>query len=184
MKINSTNVELVFKSKACSVETMELKGYSLIVELFCDSSGFGSPDEPALTLTALIDELKRITNERGTVYTAITGQGQFQVYVGVFQKLFRDKKAKIVGANTLEIVEGDKRIIRLYDTNIITFEPGKITLNTGGFNTLTTGERMREFLPEDWTVSRKDWNFQAINIKTGKTILFVDDMAIIDLSKE
>lgn len=57
--------------------------------------------------------------------------------------------AKFVGSNTLEIMyENGDRGIRLHDTDIITFHPdGDFTLNSGGWNTHTTRERMSEFLP-------------------------------------
>jgi len=56
------------------------EGWKLVDELFCDSSGFGSRNEPALTYEQLIETL-----EVGKGY-AIIEVGQFQVYVGVFDK--------------------------------------------------------------------------------------------------
>lgn len=57
-------------------------------EYFVDSSGFGTKSEPAYTIadfTALIGGLLRINRKR-EYYAAITGAGQFQVYVTVFYK--------------------------------------------------------------------------------------------------
>lgn len=48
--------------------------------LFCDSSGIGAPEEPALTT----DQLK-LKLEVGKAY-AIVEEGQFQVYLGVFEE--------------------------------------------------------------------------------------------------
>jgi len=48
--------------------------------LFCDSFGIGDPDEPALTVT----QLKAVL-EVGKAY-AIVEQGQFQLYLGIFEK--------------------------------------------------------------------------------------------------
>lgn len=50
-----------------------------IDQLFCDSSGVGSPGEPALTIEQLIAKL-----EVGNAY-AIIETGQFQLYIGVFK---------------------------------------------------------------------------------------------------
>lgn len=55
-------------------------GYKLIDQLFVDSSGFGSENEPALTAEQFLAEV-----EQGKGY-AIIEQGQFQVWIGVFEK--------------------------------------------------------------------------------------------------
>lgn len=56
-------------------------GWELGEELFVDSSGFGREDEPALTIEQLLDKL-----QSGKGY-AITEVGQFQLYVGEFEKV-------------------------------------------------------------------------------------------------
>jgi len=55
-------------------------GWRKVDELFCDCSGWGSPSEPALTQQQLLASL-----EPGKGY-AITEAGQFQLYLGVFEK--------------------------------------------------------------------------------------------------
>jgi len=55
--------------------------------LFVDSSGFGAPGEPALTQEQFINALKP-----GYGYAVIQA-GQFQVYVGEFEKMQSAKKA-------------------------------------------------------------------------------------------
>lgn len=177
MIINKLNYKNVYKAKKVSVDTMELKGYKLIDELFVDSSGFGSEDEPALTPDNFEKKLLELLNEHGQLNATITGAGQFQVYVGLFKKE-GVKQSKIIAPNTLEIIDGDKRIIRLYDTNIITFEPGKITLNTGGFNTRTTSDRMNKFLSEGF-VYRCKWEFYYRNSRTAKSYKFENDILTI-----
>jgi len=57
------------------------KGWRLVKTLFVDSSGFGSGDEPALTKQQFIETVRA-----GFGY-AIIEQGQFQLYIGVFEKL-------------------------------------------------------------------------------------------------
>jgi len=64
------------------------------IQLFCDSSGFGSSSELALTADQVVDELRRLVLEFGQtanrkpahLYGAIVEAGQFQVYLGVFRK--------------------------------------------------------------------------------------------------
>jgi hypothetical protein len=55
-------------------------GWELVDEFMADASGFGAPDEPALTFDQLVDRLKE-----GKGY-AITQVGQFQVMVGEFKR--------------------------------------------------------------------------------------------------
>lgn len=62
-------------------------GYDLAETLFVDKSGFGAPDEPALTFGQFVGEVQRCIREHGSpVYLALIEEGQFQVYVGVFLK--------------------------------------------------------------------------------------------------
>lgn len=55
------------------------EGWELVDTYLVDSSGFGAPDEPALTARQLLERL-----QRGMGY-AIIQQGQFQVVVGAFR---------------------------------------------------------------------------------------------------
>lgn len=55
------------------------RGWKIVDKLFVDSSGFGTEGEPALTVNQFLEKL-----EVGKGY-AIVEEGQFQVYVGVFE---------------------------------------------------------------------------------------------------
>ena len=55
--------------------------------LFCDSSGFGQPGEPALTQDQLKSKVRAYLALDGTYGFAVTEAGQFQCYVGVFKKV-------------------------------------------------------------------------------------------------
>ncbi|MBW8002565.1 MAG: hypothetical protein FVQ80_11165 [Planctomycetes bacterium] len=68
----------VFKVKEVD-ETPE--GFTETNEYFIDSSGFGGDDEPALTPDQFLKKVK------AGKYYAITGQGQFQVFVGEYEKI-------------------------------------------------------------------------------------------------
>ena len=57
------------------------EGWKLINTLFCDTSGCGADNEPALTVDQLLNIL-----ETGKGY-AIIEEGQFQLTLGVFVKL-------------------------------------------------------------------------------------------------
>lgn len=63
-------------------------GVKILKEYFVDSSGFGSSNEPALTIadfTAAIALLLR-SNRKRQYFAAVTGAGQFQVFVTIFYK--------------------------------------------------------------------------------------------------
>jgi hypothetical protein len=62
-------------------------GWELVEEWFCDSSGFGTDDEPALSSRQLKDKLKEYTRKPGTYGFGVTSVGQFQVYLGVFTRV-------------------------------------------------------------------------------------------------
>lgn len=61
------------------------RGWVLVETLFCDTSGFGSDREPALTRKALVAKMKAgLKSEFGY---AVLEAGQFQAHVGVFKKV-------------------------------------------------------------------------------------------------
>jgi len=59
--------------------------YERVDSLFCDSSGFGSPSEPALTNDQLKSKLRRLLLDHGELLLAIESVGQFQLYIGVWK---------------------------------------------------------------------------------------------------
>lgn len=169
MRITATTLDKVFGAKACSVETMELLGYELVEELFADSSGFGQDDEPALSVNQFERRIAELVREHGTLTAKITGQGMFQVYVGLFKK-GGVKRARALASNVWLI---DNNRVRLYDTDIITDNGnGTITLNTGGFNTMTTSKRMNEFSSAH--VYRKNWEMFANGQKFDGNTITID----------
>lgn len=57
--------------------------------------------------------------------------------------------------------EGRAIAIILHHTKIVTFyEYGGVTLNSGGYRTVTTKQRMRQFLPLGWHMDR-DWSLHG-----------------------
>jgi hypothetical protein len=62
-------------------------GWKLVEELFCDSSGFGASDEPALSVEQLKRKLTELQRTEGKAYGyGIIEAGQFQLYLGVFER--------------------------------------------------------------------------------------------------
>jgi len=58
------------------------------------------------------------------------------------------KLAKIIDNNTLKIEYADNTIaIRLHDTDILTFVKNKIIVNSGGWDTPTTRDRINKYSP-------------------------------------
>jgi hypothetical protein len=145
MNITIDNWQKVFGAKACSTDTMQLLGYELVEELFTDSSGFGADDEMALSVSQFERKIKELLQAHGKLTAKITGVGQFQVYVGLFKKTGKPS-ARRIASNVLLIEKDGKRIVRLYETDILTDNGnGTITVNNGGYATRTTHKRINEF---------------------------------------
>lgn len=156
MKITQDTIAKVYKAQPIGRDTAELLGYELVDELFVDSSGFGQDGEAALTTGQLEQRLKHLLAEHGTLHAFITGAGMFQVYIGLFTKTGQ-KRAKRLSRNVLLIDRDDgRRVVRLYDTDIATDNgDGTLTLNTGGYNTVTTSKWLNRLT--DVSVYRKNW---------------------------
>jgi len=63
-------------------------------------------------------------------------------------------KSRLLERNTVEWFDAEGvRYIRLHDTDILQFLPdGSILIDTGGWNTPTTRDRINTYLPADWRV--------------------------------
>jgi len=176
MKLTLSNINEVYHAKKCSIETMELKGYELIKNLFVDSSGFGAPDEPAYTQSQFMQELTTILKTHDMVYATITDAGQFQVYVGLFKRTGK-RIAKIVANNTLEVQYPDRKAIRLHDTDIVTFKGDKIILDNGGYETRTTKARMNDYI-SPYYISQKNWEWYVHDIANETIIPYKNGMEL------
>ena len=57
-------------------------------------------------------------------------------------------RSRKIGNNTFEVIYKDgNRAIRLHKTDIITFWPTLFSLNTGGWDTVTTKARLNKYMP-------------------------------------
>lgn len=61
--------------------------WDLLEEVLVDSSGYGAPGEAALTLNGCLEFIKEQVTESTSRGFALVGTGQFQVILGVFEKL-------------------------------------------------------------------------------------------------
>lgn len=174
MKITINDLEKIYRSEKCSIDTMTLKGYELVEELFVDNSGFGTEDELALTQKQFEKRVKELLEKYGVLYSTITAAGQFQIYIGLFIKKGK-KLSKRIAKNVLRIDQKDGYIIRLYDTNILEYKNGVYTLNSGGFRTNTTKKWVNRFFDKGY-VFQKDFEW-FINVN-DKIIPFKDGIKI------
>jgi hypothetical protein len=71
------------------------KGWKLVDRLFCDKYGWGSDHEPAMTTEQLRARIKSLLKENTgkTLGFGIEEEGEFQLYLGVYEKTTKTKKA-------------------------------------------------------------------------------------------
>ena len=94
--------------------------------------------------------------------------------------------SRVIGPNTVEytVMGTGAKVIRFHHTNIVTFNPdGSITLNSGGWKTATTKERINEYTPKDIVITQdksiwyvrthggQGWGRSDITFQDGITIL-------------
>jgi hypothetical protein len=82
-----------------------------------------------------------------------------------------------LGNNTYIRREGTRICIRLHATDIVTIGKDRIVLNSGGYRTHTTKDRLNAVLPHGYSVSAEKglWHLHTPRTrKTGKTEIFAD----------
>jgi hypothetical protein len=99
----------------------------------------------------------------------------------IMQGIHNVDKSKFVDNNTVEYHVGKCRYIRLHDTDILTFVNGdsKIILNTGGWRTVTTKDRINKFLPEGFYLYQEKSKWY-LSQPDGETSLYYDGIEISD----
>ena len=178
-KAITNNDEGVFKSPI--VKDKNLYGYKKVNEYFVDNSGWGSENEPALTARQFLGKVKQ------GYYYGITDMGQFQVYIGEFIKDTRSRKNKLaenglvsrkkIANNTYELITTTgQRKIRIHNTDILTFDSDKVILNSGGYQTKTTKDRLNKYLPDNIRIYQKDYQWYIL--KDNEKIDFADNIEI------
>jgi hypothetical protein len=74
--------------------------------------------------------------------------------------LLHNRVHKKLANNTYARLEGNNVIVKLHDTDIITFTPRKAILNTDGWNTVTTKDRLNRFSPVFIIQHKSIWYIQ------------------------
>lgn len=85
-------------------------------------------------------------------------------------------KSKIIANNTLEIdFQNGIKAIRLHNTNIITFQKnGNIILNSGGWRTLTTKDRLNQYTPFTIFSVKGIWYISKNGYEKKGAVVFYD----------
>lgn len=188
MKITYNTIDRVFGAKLCDVDTMQLKGYELVEEYFVDSSGLGQEDEPALTKSQLEYKLQRLLDKpeyKNGLTAKITGQGMFQVYLGLFKRTGKSKARKVAN-NTLRIETDRGYKIRLHQTDVfeaIAHRGGTVyRLNSGGWQTKTTKDRINAYLgdgPGAYIYQKNyEWYIQDAENRDAEPIEYRDNILV------
>ena len=88
----------------------------------------------------------------------------------------RNKASRKIGNNTYaEILHDDTVAIKLHSTYVVKINPnGTYTLNSGGWQTLTTKDRINQYNPVRVYQRKFEW-FVKIN---GKEYPFMDGMVV------
>lgn len=82
------------------------------------------------------------------------------------ERFLGDRVMRKLAHNTYVHREGQEIFVRYHNTNIVTYWPsGSIILNTGGWDTITTTQRMHALTPSNIFV----------NLSKGQTLVTVDE---------
>jgi hypothetical protein len=83
------------------------------------------------------------------------------------------------GNNTLEYqCKNGDRGVQLHDTEIVRFTYEGIILNSGGWQTLTTKERINAHLPAPWRLYQEDFIWYLWNHNTDESVEFYDGIVV------
>lgn len=83
---------------------------------------------------------------------------------------------KPVGNNTRLIIQADDEVGLLYHkTFIVTYHTnGGMTLNSGGWRTVTTKERISQALPMGWAIRSEQGQWFVVNVTSGVEYIYYD----------
>lgn len=106
-----------------------------------------------------LKELGKVNDRRGydTLVVFAPTSNVFSTGFDVFEKpqgKLQAVKSKKIANNTRLIVNGSRRAIRLHSTDILVEHNGYITLDNGGWDTLTTRNRISKYLPKPYYIAR------------------------------
>jgi len=82
------------------------------------------------------------------------------------------------GTNGAETIKDSEIALHYYNTDIVLYNPdGSLSLNSGGYRTVTTKQRINWALPQGWYLYQKDWEW-FITQPDGTDIPFLDGMTV------
>lgn len=88
--------------------------------------------------------------------------------------LLGNRQSRKVGNNTYVENLGDGVIgVRLHSTHVVIFSDHRLVLNTNGWRTVTTKDRINVYLPGGWFVEQKDYYWylcQHIRVGDGDAV--------------
>jgi len=95
------------------------------------------------------------------------------------KEMLKGRNSKKIGNNTYLVDLENRIVVRLHDTNVVTFyEDGKVKLNSGGWQTVTTKDRMNKYLPVPWKVFQEKFEWYLWNWKTKEKREYQDNMFV------
>lgn len=104
---------------------------------------------------------------------------QSNTFVGLLNYIEkgRDKISRKVAHNTVSRLEGEDTIIISYhDSDIVTMQYNKIILDSCGYKTLTTKERLNWYIPSPFSLYQQNHVWYVLNYKNGETHIFKDGL--------
>ena len=94
--------------------------------------------------------------------------------LGVYKKTGKTTSKKI--ANNTYLIDDNKII--LHNTVILEQDKNNIILNSGGYETATTKNRINSYLPSRYILRQVNFEWYIYDGKTEKQIPFVDNMKL------
>ena len=95
------------------------------------------------------------------------------------KEMLKGRNSKKIGNNTYLVDLENRIVIRLHNTNVVTFyEDGRTLLNSGGWKTVTTKDRMNKYLPVPWKVFQEKFEWYLWNWKTKEKREYQDNMFV------
>lgn len=95
------------------------------------------------------------------------------------KEMLKGRNSKKIGNNTYLVYLENRIVIRLHNTNVVTFyEDGRTLLNSGGWKTVTTKDRMNKYLPTPWKVFQEKFEWYLWNWKTKEKREYQDNMFV------
>lgn len=88
-----------------------------------------------------------------------------------------DQSSLKIGNNTYLQKRGENIAVQLHSTDVITFEPdGHMILDTGGYRTTTTKDRINRYTPSSISVYQEDYEWYVDD--ASGTREFVDEIVV------